>query len=134
MANIEHIGIVVADALEMAAWYKRVLGFDILTSSQGGGCAGAFISDTAKRVVLELIANPGISPLVGHIDNPVQLHIALASDDLAADIARLVAEGAVQVSEPSVTPDGDTLALLKDPWGHCLQLAKRAPGRELLPK
>lgn len=40
--------------------------------------------------------------------------------------ARLIAAGATPAGEIVVTPAGDELAMLRDPWGIPLQLVRRA--------
>ncbi len=50
---------------------------------------------------------------------------AFVSKDIAADVARLSAAGATLVSGPETAANGDGLAMLRDPWGVCLQLVKR---------
>ena len=46
-------------------------------------------------------------------------------DDVAAARRTLLAAGATPVGEITVTPDGDELAMLRDPWGFAVQLARR---------
>jgi uncharacterized glyoxalase superfamily protein PhnB len=54
------------------------------------------------------------------------LHLAFASDDdMQAQRARLLAAGATPAGDISTTPAGDQLAMLRDPWGFAIQLAKR---------
>ena len=58
--------------------------------------------------------------------DPLMLHVAFVSDDVAADRDRLIAAGATTVGEIAHTPAGDTLAMLRDPWGPAIQLCQRA--------
>lgn len=58
--------------------------------------------------------------------DPLLLHIAFVCEDLAATTKRLVAAGATLVAGPELLPSGDELAMLRDPWGLAIQLAKRA--------
>jgi glyoxylase I family protein len=44
---------------------------------------------------------------------------------MEADIARLVAAGATHVAPIDVTPAGDRLTFLRDPWQVAIQLAQR---------
>ena len=57
--------------------------------------------------------------------DPLVLHVAFVTADLAADRARLLAAGATSAVEPATTPEGDELAFLRDPWGVTVQLVKR---------
>jgi catechol 2,3-dioxygenase-like lactoylglutathione lyase family enzyme len=128
---IEHIGVIVDQPVAMAEWYKRVLGFDILFANPKPGAETVFLRDSAGRTVVEFCAVPGAAPLAARADHPLQLHLAFASDAPEADAERLVGEGAVFLERCASRP-GDTILALKDPWGNTIQLARRAPGQELV--
>jgi len=130
---IEHIGISVSQPIEMASWYQRVLGFEVIFSGQDSEKAVAFICDVHKSVVLELGQIPNVAPLRNRTDHHLQFHIALKSEDLDSDSNHLIQNGAKFIEKCPVTRDGDYLIVVEDPWGNCIQLAKRAPGRNLLP-
>ena len=53
------------------------------------------------------------------------LHFAYYAEDLEATFERLKAAGATVVQAPTPTDTGDTLAMLRDPWGVCVQLVNR---------
>jgi hypothetical protein len=55
---------------------------------------------------------------------PALLHVAFVCNDLPAAIARLTAAGALLVAGPETLGE-DELAMLRDPWGLAVQLAKR---------
>ena len=57
--------------------------------------------------------------------------MAFATDDVEGTRARLVAGGATALGEIVLTNGGDEFAMLRDPWGLALQLARRA--RPLVP-
>jgi glyoxylase I family protein len=58
--------------------------------------------------------------------DPLVVHLAfVATSDMRAQINRLLAAGATLYSDISVTPFGDELAMLRDPWGFSIQLAHR---------
>jgi predicted enzyme related to lactoylglutathione lyase len=52
------------------------------------------------------------------------MHVAFVCDDLPGTIERLMAAGASLVNGPEILGE-DELAMLRDPWGLALQLAKR---------
>jgi len=52
--------------------------------------------------------------------------VAYGSENPAADQDRLVEAGAVVADELMTTPSGDTIVMLRDPWGVPIQLVKRA--------
>ena len=104
---IEHIGISVSEPIEMASWYQRVLGFEIIFSDQDSEKAVVFICDVNKSVVLELGQIPNVTPLRDRIDHHLQFHIALKSDDPDLDLNRLLQNGAKFIEKCPITRDGD---------------------------
>jgi uncharacterized glyoxalase superfamily protein PhnB len=126
--RIEHIGVCVTDPVGMARWYESALGFQIRFSAEDTDKAVAFVADSTGNVVLELGRVPGVEPLVQHTTQPLQFHIAFESEDPDADAKRLVEHGAVFVEVCTVRCDGDRVLILRDPWGHTIQLVRRARG------
>ena len=51
--------------------------------------------------------------------------MAFVSEDIQADLDRLIAAGATAEGGIADLPGGDTMAFLRDPWGLTLQLVKR---------
>jgi catechol 2,3-dioxygenase-like lactoylglutathione lyase family enzyme len=49
--GIEHIGIAVEKPIEMARWYKNVLGFEIIFSGEDSEKAVAFVADADNKVM-----------------------------------------------------------------------------------
>ena len=84
-----------------------------------------FLADDEGKSVLEIYAGTPPLPPYASMD-PLVLHVAFAPDDVGATRARLIAAGATAVGEVVVTPGGDQFAMLRDPWGLALQLARRA--------
>jgi catechol-2,3-dioxygenase len=123
--NIEHIGIRVENPIEMAKWYKDVLGFKIKFSGADSEKAVAFITDAANTVLLEIGKVPGVKPLHNSLSHHLQFHIALKSDDPDADTKYLIQNGAKFIEKCPITRAGDYLVVLKDPWGNCIQLSQR---------
>ena len=85
-----------------------------------------FLADAIGRVVLELYTNPPELVPNYAAQDPQVLHIAFASLDMKQTIGRLTKAGATLVGGPGVTPAGDQLAMLRDPWGFSIQLTERA--------
>ena len=129
--SIEHIGISVAQPIEMANWYKEVLGFEIGSSGQDADKAVAFVTDAENKVMLEFGKIPNVSPLRDSTSHHLQLHIALKSENPDAEAQYLVQNGAKFIEKCPITRAGDYLVVLEDPWGNCIQLAKRPHGQEL---
>ena len=123
--KIEHVALNVSDPIEMARWYVENLGMVVkrrMTKSPWTH----FLADDSGTVMLELYGNPEV-PVPDYREQPALVfHIALVSDDIDADASRLTARGATLDGDYLHTPDGDMLAMLRDPWGIAIQLAKRS--------
>ena len=123
--KIEHVAWNVSDPVKVAAWYSEHLGMKVVRGSAEGACAH-FIADDSGEVMLEIYNNPAVeTPDYASMD-PLLLHLAFVCDDVRAKSAELVRAGAQMVGDVTVTDSGDELAMLRDPWGFCVQLAKRA--------
>ncbi|MFP4052553.1 MAG: VOC family protein [Phycisphaerae bacterium] len=122
--RIEHIAWQVKDPAAVADWYVQQLGFQIKRSADEPTPV-RFIADDSGSVMLEIYNNPA-APIPNYAQqDPLVLHLALVSDDPAADSDRLQAYGATFVEEVGPNDNGDYLIMLRDPWGLPLQLAKR---------
>jgi catechol 2,3-dioxygenase-like lactoylglutathione lyase family enzyme len=123
--RIEHIAFNVNDPVAMAEWYCGNLGMTVIR--QGPPPANArYVADSARNTVLELYTNPPDAvPDYASMD-PMVLHVAFCADDVAATRERLMAAGATPVGEVTESENGDVLAMLRDPWGLAIQLARRA--------
>ena len=122
--KIEHAAFQVADPPAVARWYVAHLGLTV-KRRQDVPPWGCFLADDGDAVMLEFYNNPTVGvPDYGSID-PLVLHLAFKADDLAAAHARLLAAGATPVGEITVTESGDTVAMLRDPWGMAVQLVTR---------
>lgn len=122
---IEHVAFQHPDPVGAAVWYCQHFGMKIARASDGPSRA-RFLADFAGRTVLEIYNNPAAAVPDYPALNPLVLHVAFLSAAIQDDTARLVAAGASLVEAPTTTPSGDTLAMLRDPWGVPLQLAQRA--------
>ena len=123
--KIEHFALQVPDPVALADWYGKHLGL-LVARAGGPPVNGRFLLDSAGAVLLEVYRNPKVSVPDYTAANPLTMHLALLSDDLVKDQARLVAAGA-QVADPLATNDqGDQVLMLRDPWGIPLQFIKRA--------
>jgi catechol 2,3-dioxygenase-like lactoylglutathione lyase family enzyme len=121
--KIEHVAFQVADPAAMADWYVKHFGFCVRRASDEPVVA-RFIADVSGAVMLELYCNTKIPvPDYASMD-PALLHVAFVCEDVPAAVERLTAAGAALVRGPEVLAD-DELAMLRDPWGLAIQLAKR---------
>jgi glyoxylase I family protein len=127
--KLEHVALLVADPVAVARWYEVHLGMRVVRKGDAPGHA-RFLADEADASVLEIYAGTLPVPDYAAMD-PALLHVAFAVEDLAATRGRLIAAGATPAGEIVVTEEGDQFAMLRDPWGLALQLARRT--RPLVP-
>lgn len=123
--KIEHFALQVPDPVALADWYVKHLGCTVVRATEAPNYA-RFLMDTGGGVMLEVYHSPKVPvPNYDQID-PLLLHLAFVSPDPAGDRDRLAAAGAKIVEDLITTPSGDSLVMLRDPWGLALQLVKRA--------
>jgi glyoxylase I family protein len=123
--HIEHLALQVDDPRAMAVWYVAHLGMRIVRAAQDPTHTH-FLADAGGRVMLEIYRNDRVPVPDYRALDPLHLHIAFAATDIAGTRERLLAAGATSEGEATTTPVGDTLAMLRDPWGLPIQLAHRA--------
>lgn len=122
--KIEHVAFQVADPVAVARWYVEQLGMTLRRAFPDRPW-GQFLSDDGDSVMLEFYNNPKASVPDYRAMDPVLVHIAFTTDDVGRTRARLLAAGATAESEVAVTDSGDTLMMLRDPWGLPLQFIRR---------
>jgi catechol 2,3-dioxygenase-like lactoylglutathione lyase family enzyme len=127
--KLEHVALLVADPVGVARWYEAHLGMRTVKAGEPPGNA-RFLADAEGATVLEIYTGAIAPPDYRSMD-PSLLHVAFATGDVPGTRERLVAAGAMPVGDIVETPAGDEFAMLRDPWGLALQLARRA--RPLVP-
>src|SRR3954447_12351266 len=125
MIQVEHVAWQVHDPVAVARWYCEVLGFRVLRKVDQVPFTH-FLADAAGRVVVEIYHNPAAKVLDYPSMHPLQLHLAFAVDDPAATRDALLRAGATIAEDITVTPAGDTLVMMRDPFGFAIQFCKRA--------
>ncbi len=122
--NVEHVAYLVDDPQAVADWYCANL--DMRVVRAGGPPAHArFIADAPGKTMFEIYTNAELTtPDYASMHQSV-LHLAFWSEDVASDCARLIKAGATWVDEPFLNDAGDTMAMMRDPWGLALQVLKR---------
>ncbi|MFV0366135.1 MAG: VOC family protein [Mangrovibacterium sp.] len=121
--KIEHFALNVSDSVAMAEWYVENLAFKMVKAGSDAPFV-RFIAD-ADGCMLELYSNSSAPTFDFSQVHHLSLHLAFESDCPETDQKRLEAAGASFV-EKVETPDGDTLIMMKDPWGVAVQLCKRS--------
>lgn len=141
ITRAHHLGLQVADLERSLAFYRDILGFEVLfawnpqadyirelVGYPGADIHAAVLRLPGSEVVLELLdyRNVERSPVDTRTANPGTAHIAFFADDLDALYADLVARGVRSVSPP-VTPtigpnEGGRAVYLIDPDGIRVEL------------
>jgi glyoxylase I family protein len=122
--KIEHTAYQVQDPVALARWYVAHLGLTI-KRKQDASPFGHFLADDGDTVMLEFYNNPKVGVPDYRAIDPLVLHIAFRADDVAATRAKLIAAGATPEGDVRQDAMGDTLAMLRDPWGLAVQLVTR---------
>jgi len=123
--KIEHTAYQIEDPVAVARWYVEHLGLTV-KRAQHERPFGQFLADDGDAVMLEFYNNPTVAVPDYRAIDPLILHIAFWTDDVEATRARLLAAGASAEGEALITPAGDHVAMLRDPWGLALQFVHRA--------
>ena len=127
----EHFALNVPDVRAMSRWYVEHLGFTI-TRQRADAPYTHFLSDDARRVVVELYSNPTAAVLDFATLAPLSFHFAVVALDAVIERRRLESAGASFVVEDRLA-DGSVLIMMRDPWGVPVQLCQRTspfPGYE----
>jgi len=123
--KIEHIGYMIEDPVSAAEWYEANLGFKIVR--KGGTPSNArFLTDSFGKVMVEIYNNPAASVPDYYSMDPLVLHLALTCDDVKETREKLINAGGTPYGDINITESGDTIAIVRDPWGFPVQLVRRA--------
>jgi glyoxylase I family protein len=122
--KIEHVAFQVEDPVAVSRWYVEHLGLPI-KRAQAERPFGHFLADSGGAVMLEFYNNPKASIPDYRAIDPLMLHVAFLTDDVPGTRERLLAAGASAEGDVQVTPAGDHMAMLRDPWGLAIQLVRR---------
>ncbi len=122
--KMEHFAINVPDSRAFADWYSEHLGLRIIRAQEETPYI-RFLADDGDGTILEVYTNSG-GDLPDYANlSPLTFHMAFAVEDIEAECARLIAVGATEAGEVMISPMGDKLGFVRDPWGIPIQLAQR---------
>jgi glyoxylase I family protein len=122
--KIEHMAYMMADPAAAADWYCKNLGFRVVRSMQGYPWMH-FLVDSSGSVMIEIYKRKEVPVPDYNSMDPLLLHLAFVCTDVKGTVRKLATAGAKLLGEITNTPDGDELAMLRDPWGFAIQLARR---------
>ncbi len=118
-----HVGLNIRHFDEIVSWYVKNLACTVVRKP---GDKVAFLADPSGRVIIEFYDNPEAPVLPFQDTHFLTLHLAFLVEDPKSVSERLVKEGAVVYDPYKITPAGDQMVMLQDPWGIAVQLIKRA--------
>lgn len=122
--RIEHFAFNVPEPVAMAAWYEKHLGMKTVRKA-GPPTHMHFLADDSGQTIVEIYNNAKAPVPDYHTMPALVLHLAFAVDNVKATRERLLKAGATADDEIMVTPLGDEMVTIRDPWGVALQLVKR---------
>lgn len=122
--KFEHFALNVPNPQAMSLWYEEHLGLKVKKKMTEAPYM-TFLADDSGTIMLEIYSNPKGETLNFTELHPLAVHLAFVSQAPSSDKARLIAAGASEMSD-DILPDGAHLVMLRDPWGICIQLCKRA--------
>jgi glyoxylase I family protein len=122
--HLEHLGLNHSDAVAAADWYCTNLGMKV-TRKFGPPGHGHFVADAGGQMMLEFYHNAQAPVPDFRALNPMSFHVAFHVEDVLATRERLLKAGATAAGNVTSNEDGDTLAIVRDPWGLPVQLVKR---------
>lgn len=107
--SLYFVELTVRDYARSVAWYRDVLGLELLLSDEGRRWA-MFAAGAGRVAVKEGEAAAGAALL------------AFEVDDLDAQLERLRQQGVAPEGEVTTSPEGYRRARLRDPDGHAISL------------
>jgi methylmalonyl-CoA/ethylmalonyl-CoA epimerase len=124
-----HVGLSVPNAEESAAWYKKMLGFEVVTRmTENAANKMKIVHIKRGNCYLELFEVEGARPLPEYRRDPSAdfrehgiKHMAFQVADVVAAVKELRAKGAEVAMEPVITP-GVVFAFIRDNAGNPFEL------------
>ena len=127
----DHAGISVGDLEASTAWYRDMLGFELLRVVDIPADTGRVALIRSGDFILELFCLPDAAPLPAARRDPASdlrvqgvKHVAYAVPDIEAFMAGLKAKG-VDLVWDVVVHDGDKCAFVRDNSGNLVEFVER---------
>jgi len=122
--QIEHIAFNVNDPGAVAQWYAQNLNLKIIRK-HGPPTHAHFLAAAPGQAMLEIYTNPAGKVLDFREISALSTHLAFSVKNLSEARERLIRAGGTADGEVSRNPEGDELAIVRDPWGFPIQLVRR---------
>ncbi len=123
--RIEHLEFNVPDTRAKAKWYADKLHMEIVRRG-GAPTYNIFVSDPGHNVMMELNQNKDYPMFDFWKISHMAFHFAFEAEDLQAVKKEMIAAGAQLVDDITMTPGGDQVMMMRDPWGEPIQFVHRA--------
>jgi methylmalonyl-CoA/ethylmalonyl-CoA epimerase len=122
-----HVGISVPNAEESAAWYQKMLGFEIVTRMKASADMSV-VHIKRGNCYIELFQVANAKPLPEYRRDPTAdlgvhgtVHMAFQVSDIKGALKELQAKGA-EVAKDLVDTPGVAFAFIRDNAGNCFEL------------
>lgn len=121
--EFEHFALNVTEPLKIADWYVEHLDMKIVFQKQESPFM-TFLADNTGRIVVEFYSNSEAQIPNYFEKHQFEFHFAFKIENTEEEKNRLLAAGCSFIEEFK-PEDGTHIAMLRDPWGLCLQLCQR---------
>jgi catechol 2,3-dioxygenase-like lactoylglutathione lyase family enzyme len=118
----EHVALNMEEYETAAKWYCEHLYMQVVREKPG---TMIFLGDEQGTIFFEIYSNKTAPVLDFESEHPLTLHLAFAVDDVKNEADRLLSAGCT-VSDPYKEVAGDSMIMLRDPFGVSIQLVHRA--------
>lgn len=119
----EHLAVNTTDSRARSMWYRNNLGFVVIRDATAALFA-VFSSDAGEHLMFELYQFPQYPFVDLQKLNPFSMHVAFATNDVA-NAKECLAKGGASFVEFHNTVQGDSVLVLRDPWGMPIHIVKR---------
>jgi|SRR5215469_1821470 len=130
--SLGYVILYVKDVAASLAFYERAFGISRRFFHEDNGNAYGELETGATRLAFaslqmakEHLKQEVVAASLNHA--PLAFEVALATPDVSALFDRAVEAGATAVQEPAQKPWGQTVAYLRDPDGHLVELCTPLP-------
>jgi len=123
ITGMEHVGLCATDTTALKNWYVNLFGWAVVYDNAKS--PSSYFLRMAEGQLLEIYPaqKPGL--IAEHNFVSGWRHIALGTDDVAADAEKIIAAGATVESAVKITESGVGTFFFRDPEGNVVHLIQR---------